>query len=235
MPAKLLLIARLTLLLALAAASCRAETLVLVEGPAPTFPTSLLDTSITTGAAYVACSIDDDGTVLEAWPIQATHPDFTPVSLAALSTWRYNPATPKTETTSWPRFEIVRFDFNRTSSLVSFSSFESHRHAASAETPSAHRLPELPLLAPGSLAAMHHPMPKLAPGTPAGEVQVEFLIDRTGQARVPVAIFATHPALARATVAAVRTWTFAPLPPEITTPAARYRWSFRFGFKTTGS
>lgn len=233
MPASPQLITRLAFLLGLAASSAPADSLVLLEGPTPGFPNALLNSSITTGASFIACTIDDDGTILDSWPVQATHPAFATVGQESLLTWRYAAAPASPPPAAWPRFEIVRFDFNRGSSIVSFNTYESHRPNANPETPSAFRLEELPMLPAGSLAPVHHPLPTPAKGSPAGEVQVEFLIDRTGQARVPVAVYATHPSLARASVAAVRTWRFAALPDSVSAPAARYRWSFRFGAKPT--
>ena len=65
------------------------------------------------------------------------------------------------------------------------------------------------------LAATHvvqprHPGLALRPVQPTGSVVIDFYVDATGRARMPVATRATHEAFAIAAVEALMEWQYAP-------------------------
>jgi len=222
---------RLAALLALLPAALSASTnrVPVIESPAPPFPSSLFTQAVNNGRALVVCTVNDDGSVLDLWTLETNHLAFAESAEGALRTWRYAPANvPAQSIVPWPRIDVVDFDFSRSGQITT----KTHREAMAASfltpQPASGRIEDIPAVSSERIARLEGKAPAAPSATPAGEVVVEFLLDRTGRVRLPVAIRADHLAHARAAVTAVSSWRFAALPPEIKTPAVRMRWNFRF-------
>jgi TonB family protein len=200
----------------------------LLDGPVPIFPPGLFSSPLTSGHALVLCTIDDAGLVIDQWTLDSSHEAFAAESESALAAWSYAPAAPGAPAAPWPRIDVVQFDFSRSGHITAAT----HRDAAAAAFPAARpataRIEDLPLWPAAKLTRLEGRPPPPPAGTPAGEVRLEFLVDRSGRVRVPVVLEATQAAHARAAVAGVLAWKFSPLPTDLSAPAVRVRWSFRF-------
>lgn len=199
-----------------------------VEVVAAAFPPEV-DGAVLDGFALVGCLVDEDGSVLEAWSLAASAPPFATAAERALMTWSYAPAgaVDAGAAVAWPRLDVVRFDFTRRGGLVPRTHREAVAAAFAGGVPDAREeLPPQVLAADLKRVAGRLPPPE--PGLGEGRVMLEFLVDRGGVVRLPVAVSATTVAHARVAVAAARTWRFAP--PEVPEgrAAVRVRWGLRF-------
>lgn len=201
-----------------------------VEAPAPIYPLALTNEPVNYGVAWVACTVDDDGRVLELWTMRASHPAFAEAAANALSAWRYEARAPgpASHPAPWPRSEVVRFDFGRPGNVATFSAIESIKATFPYQPESFPSPQDLMLLAPGSLKRLSGDLPRSPAGMPPGRVLAEFVVDATGRVRVPVALEADHREQAQAVVAALREWRFEAPVTSPESPAVRLRWAFRF-------
>lgn len=214
----------------------------LVSGLAPAYPAALANESVNQGSALAFCTIADDGSVLDVWVPQSHHPAFAAAAEEALATWRYAPApapAPSTDAAPapWPRLDVVRFVFSRSGQITTRTHREALAGAFPGERSASFDFETMPLVAASRLTRTRGGAPSAAalpPGLPAGAVTVEFIVEASGRVRLPVALRAEHPAHARAAVAAVREWAFAPLAKELDAKAVRVRWNFKFPASGSG-
>lgn len=211
------------------AASDAPVALAVISAPGPIFPMAVAGEPIYYGIAWVACAVDDDGSVLETWTLRATHPAFGQAAEAALQTWRYAPRA--ATTAPWPRTEVVRFNFGRPGHVETFPGVVALKSVFPYLPSGNENLGELPLLPPGTLTRIKGGPPRASSATRSGRVLIEFLVDSTGRVRLPVVLEATHPDQAREAAQTVRGWNFTALPASVEAPAARVRWAFAFGPK----
>lgn len=205
------------------AAAPRPEVL---DGPAPEYPSTLMSSDVNQGYAVVLATIDDTGEVLDVWTIEASHPAFAEAGERTLTGWRY--AAPRAPATApWPRVDAVRFAFSRAGQITTHTHAESAAKAFPKPSALSARLETLPRAKTGQLVRLAGASPAPTPGTPSGRASVEFVVDRTGRVRVPMVLAAEHPAHARAVIAAVRTWRFAPPAGEASAVGVRARWRFQ--------
>lgn len=209
-------------------------TLQPAHAPAPLYPLALANEPVNYGSAWIGCTVDDDGRVIETWILRASHPAFGEAAEDALRAWRYAPRAEPAPgagpaAAPWPRSEVVRFDFGRPGNVTSFPAVDSVKGIFPYPPEAGAGPAELPLLPPRSLKRLAGPSPRPPAGAPPGRVLVEFVVDEAGRVRLPVALEADHPALARATVEALRGWRFEPPTERPEAPGVRLRWAFRFG------
>jgi len=218
-------------LLVASLSQAQAQRVELLQGLAPDYPAALANESVNQGFALTVCTLADDGSVLEVWTPGFDHPAFAAAASEALAGWRYAPAAAEGPVAPWPRTDVVRFDFSRSGQITT----RTHRDALAAVFPSrkvaGFDLSSIPLVEGSRLTRVRGAPPAastVSAETSAGEVVVEFFVERSGRVRLPVAVRADHGAQARLAVEALREWAFAPLGPELDHPAVRVRWGFRF-------
>jgi hypothetical protein len=198
------------------------------HAPAPLYPIALTNEAVNYGVAWVACTVDDDGRVLETWTLRTSHPAFAEAAETALIEWRYEVRSAPSAA-PWPRSEVVRFDFGRPGNVASFSALESIKGIFPYQPESLSAPESFPLLPSNSLKRLSGALPRPPAGVPPGRVLAEFVVDATGRVRVPVALEADHLEHARVVVSALREWRFERPVTSLEAPAVRLRWAFRFG------
>lgn len=216
-------------------ATAQSDSLPLLKSRAPEFPAALAIQGINNGFATVACTIDDDGYVVEYWTLLYSHPPFAQSAESVLSQWQYLPTDGLEEGNPWPRIDLIRFEFERSGQITSRNHNEAIRDLFPEPTLLKTSLSEFPLLATDGISRLEGALPTPPGGVGAGDVVVEFLVDEFGGAHLPVALSAKHKEQAVAAVEAVRTWTIALPDPELARPAARIRWTFRFPDRSSES
>jgi TonB family protein len=198
---------------------------------APAFPETLRLTSIADGYATMMLTIDADGRVDDSIAIEASHPAFAQTMHETLGKWRFARA----ESATVPRREIFQFDFRRTGMIGSLS----HRDASKSffpATPAEHEKP-IRTLEWDALARAPERIATAAPIYPAdlreqdiaGFALVSFVIDTSGQIRVPAVTASSNRAFADAVLSAVKQWRFAPPSQDGEPIQVRIERSFSFG------
>lgn len=176
------------------------------------YPTRLMLAGVTHGEARIRLSIGANGQLSDALVTACTHRDFGDEALRTVKQWRYDP----------PRFngepvgvvgDIV-FEFNINGPIA----IEKRMPAPAG--PQEEDLADYAYKAEGTkridaIPTPTHVVPPVYPKEWAnrgitGRATIEFFIDETGAARVPVATATAHPLLAAAAVAAVSQWRFEP-------------------------
>ncbi len=155
------------------------------------------------GDAEVKLTIGEDGNARFVDLVTASHPEFGAALVAAVGTWQFRPAAK-----GGNRVAVtvqVRHHFELKEAT------EDQRIAVALKTgiPTAKGL-DRPL-APLWRIPPVYPAALLAE-KPKGEAVIEFIIDRTGRARLPQAVSATHETFGWAAATAISQWVFeAPL------------------------
>ncbi len=219
------------------AASADAARVAVVHNPAPAYPAALFAASVNQGHAIVACTIGDDGSVLDLWTIESSNAAFADAAEGSLREWRYQ-ATPAANAPGavatvspaapWPRTDLIRFNFFRTGHITTLTHIGAFERAFGESAPASTYPGEFPLVPLAKLKKLEGSAPAPTPGVPAGRVLVEFLVDAEGRVRVPLALSAEHRAHAESALAAVRAWRFAPTPTDRASSTVRVRIGFRF-------
>jgi len=197
----------------------------------PMFPTELRSTLSQSGFVDLAFTFDATGRITDRVALAASHPAFVAAVFEAVRKWEVD----TTELARPARRETIRFEFRQSQNVTTMN----HRDAAKAElsktsdaTYSAlSTLKEHELSRPMKTLVTVAPEfpPSLAAQHAHGTATVSFVVDATGQVRVPTATDASDPAFAESVLAAIRQWHFTP-PQEGNLPiqvlAER---TFRFG------
>lgn len=201
----------------------------LLEGHQPSFPAGLQAGDTNNGFATLACAVDDDGSVIETWALEASHSAFASSATRALEKWRYLETIGEENSLPWPRIDLIRFEFERSGQITTKTHGEAIRDAFPTSRPKSHSgIRYIPLLDPEGIVRLAGELPAPLPDPKSGEVIVEFLVDSQGNAHLPIAIAATHKDQARACVEAVREWNVYLPDPSLAAPAGRVQWTFRF-------
>ena len=175
----------------------------------PNFPVGLRGIMAGDGEVVVAVTLDEQGEVTDSVTLLATNEAFSRSALDAVGDWKFLPAASET----WPRREILQFDFKRSGVVTSLSHEEAAREGFAStahyqiSTVQWQELDSEPQRLAGT-------MPKVsksaldAHGKQA--LVINFVIDTDGKVRVPVAFSITDKSLATSVLNAVRTWQFTP-------------------------
>lgn len=183
----------------------------------PAYPYNLLSNG-TNGSATVHLVINDTGRVVFSQITKSTHPEFAASLLAAADHFKYAPATLKGSTVISNvvyehefyapslRFLTTYRDSDSTSDYDDYSLLSLEKKNSpkiipvnkldSVPDPVSQRKPLFPLAAPDGISS--------------GKATIEFLIDETGQVRLPRIINATDPAFGYAAAQTITQWRFTP-------------------------
>jgi TonB family protein len=177
---------------------------------APSFPSRLRATSIGSGYGIVVVTIDEDGRVDDAVVVEASHSAFAEAILEVVPAWVFDAASAETV----PRREVLHYFFrlsgvatsltHRDGAKAAFESLERHRPAVRTVSPLDVEPHGIGVAQAGSVPA------EAAPAIVSGTAEVSFVIDQTGNVRVPVVTASTDPALGAAALATVEQWRFVP-------------------------
>ena len=186
----------------------------------PRFPQELVGAKMGDGEVVVVITVDDDGKVNDSLVLEATNEAFANAAVSAVSGWLFKPigerpansAAPDSAK-SWPRREVLQFNFKRSGVVTTMSHAEAARDGFVGT-----RGPELRTVPWKALDSEPRPinvnMPQLTPSVSAKRAKtplvINFVIDRQGQVRVPVILGSVDPALANTVLAAVKTWRYTP-------------------------
>jgi TonB family protein len=178
----------------------------------PVFPAQLLPTPVQDGFASVVFTFDDAGRITDRIVIAASHPAFTVAVIDATKDWQVDTR----ELAPHIRRETLRFNFQRTGSIVALSNRDAAKalfssygdFAASAVGTCREEFLDRPLRNATQVSADFPPEMKAR--SVGGYATVSFIVDAIGRVRVPAITAATNPAFAAAALVALRQWTFFP-------------------------
>jgi TonB family protein len=178
------------------------------------FPAALLADNITKGDAWVMISLDADGVLTDALPIRYTHRAFADEAMRVLKQWRFEPVLvlgrPIAIRTD------VHFAFEATGCVISVTPT-----AAIQELAAFANRPDYitPMCRPDELDNIPTAIRTVSPQIPAkpaeegvigGKAVIDFVIDETGQPRMPVLVSAAHEEFANQAAGALSQWRFTP-------------------------
>jgi TonB family protein len=206
-------IRNLLLAILLAAPAFAADTPLVLEGlissPMPRFPAELIGIKAGDGEAVMVITIDPEGVVEDSVALEATNAAFARAATEAVRVWKFTPGTG----TTWPRREVLQFNFKRSGVVTTLSHAEGAREQFIGTPVAELRTVQVAQLdqEPKRIASA---MPKVAKSTLAKRgkepLVINFVIDRDGQVRVPVITAVDDPDLAQTVLAAVKQWRYTP-------------------------
>lgn len=178
----------------------------------PAFPAQLHGTVVRDGFATLVFTFDDAGNLTDRIVLAASHPAFSGAVLQAASRWRIDPLG----LSPFARREIVRFDFQRSRSIITLTQRDASKSAFSpygddvATAVRTYREPDMT----ERLRATTQVNPEYPPALKAkgirGMATVSFIVDAEGRVRVPAITHATENEFGAAALAAIKTWRFSP-------------------------
>jgi len=204
--------AALLILAGLSSAAFAATTTppTIIQTVEPRFPVALEYSPLAKGEAEVAIQIDAAGQLTDCLVTGYTHEDFASEAVKALRQWRFEPARRDGEPV-----EIrvsLNFQFTTKRVVTLMPGETTGALIRNAGIPSGINLLCTPQELDRPLAVLH-PATPVHPGRladlPNGRTVLDFFVDETGRARLPVVIESTHPAFAEAAVRALADWKFA--------------------------
>ena len=202
-----------------AARATKSETPPAIETPwkihqttSAIYPLRLRQAGVRHGEAHLRVSITAAGKLSDVLVIASTHREFGEEALRTIKEWRFEPARIDGEPVGVVGDVVFEFTVNGPIAI--------EKRLAATGGPREEDLADYAYKAQGTKRLDRIPTPKhvVPPVYPkewadrgiVGHATVEFYIDETGTARVPVATSAAHPYLAAAAVAAVSQWRFEP-------------------------
>lgn len=166
---------------------------------------------VTHGEARIRLSVGPNGQLTDALVIASTHREFGEEALRVVKDWTFEP----TQVNGQPVAVVgdIIFEFNVNGPIAIEKRLPSARTADEEMTDWGYRAEGTKRL--DAIPTPKHIVPPVYPKDWAargiiGRATIEFYIDETGAARVPVATASAHPLLAAAAVAAVAQWRFEP-------------------------
>lgn len=188
--------------------------LKIIQSEEMNFPAALATQGVREGEVRAVIHVDSDGKLVDCLITAYTHRELAQEVVAGLRGWTYEPAQQRGERIG-SRLEVA-FAFEAKGNVVSLTSIETNtgpinRLLGTPPTFLLCRATELDR----PLAATHavppgHPGRALKPAQPQGSVTIDFYIDATGRARMPVPTQASHELFAAAAVEALLQWQFTP-------------------------
>lgn len=196
------------------------------------FPAGLLMDNITKGDAWIMISLDPDGTLTDALPVRYTHRAFADEAMRVLKQWRFEPVRVLGRATAI-RTE-VHFSFEATGCVISITPMAAVQEIMSfADRPGyitrvcrADELDRVPVAIRTVSPRTPSELPTAA--TSGGQAVLDFVIDETGQPRMPVLVSAAHEEFANHAAAALSQWRFTPPTRRGQPVAVQVRQEFRF-------
>lgn len=182
----------------------------IIQTVAARFPVSQENTTNRTGEAVVLVSITADGMLGDLLVAGYSHPDFATEAVNVLRQWRFEPAQLDGQPVSVRL--TLQFDFQTTMRVINLPARDSL--AALARLPAGGTGRNLvadarSLDAPLTLLESPNPRhPRAAAPVPTGRVTLDFFVDETGRARLPVVVESTHQTYTDAAVQALDAWRF---------------------------
>ncbi len=182
-----------------------------------TFPRSLVNVGIKSGAASIAVAVDADGRVTDYLVTAYSHPAFADSAVAAMKKWIFRPAEIHGERRNSKVDLTFRFELEGvvvvTLTPISYSELVRFKIAPNSMAYSACTLRQLDRIpTPKKIVNPIYPA-QLARSSRGGHVSVEFYIDEAGHVRIPSVSKETDEAneeLAAIAVTAVSQWEFEP-------------------------
>ena len=175
----------------------------------PVFPPSLLASGIHRGEVQLTFEVGPLGRLGDTLVTAYTHREFADEALRAVKQWRFEPGVSGGQ----PVISILNFTFNfETTGVVAVAKYGKSLadpvgsgYAYQAHGVATLDLPPIALNQPGPV----YPKAWIEQGR-TGSVVIDFFIDETGQARLPVNQSHTDEVLAASAIAAVAQWRFEP-------------------------
>ena len=206
----------------------------IIEGIKPRFPLRMRNEGISHGVARVLLHVNAEGRLVDSLITAYTRRPFVDEAVRAIESWKFEPARSKGERVS--TIVDVTFDFDVNKVLL-VQKFPTDEPPAAKLLPdyeyqacSLKNLDRLPV--PVDVDPPVYPEAWLARGI-TGSVDVDFYIDETGRARLPVAVPGADEMLASIAVTAVQKWHFTPPKSHGKPVLAHARQTFIFGQEKT--
>ena len=182
------------------------------ETEAAIFPRTLMNQGVRRGDARVRLSVGADGQLLDALVTSCSQRAFGEEALSTVRRWRYEAGRANGQPVGVIGDITFIFQVNGPVAFVIHSPPPTEEpfhptEPAACQAQGMNRLDRIP--APTHVTAPVYPQDWSDRGI-TGTVTVEFYIDETGHARLPLATQASHPQLAATAVAAVAQWQFEP-------------------------
>ena len=186
----------------------------IVHAVKPVYPFRLMNDGVRHGAARIGINVDSSGRLTDALIVAYTHQEFGEVALEAIRQWTFEPGRINGEAVSTVMEVTFEFEIENGFALIK-------QHTSMQEDAQLQKAREKYVYQADSLRDLDHiPMPVHVsdPEYPkdwekqgiVGTVVVEFYIDETGKARLPLAPKAPNAMLAATALATVRQWQFDP-------------------------
>ena len=176
------------------------------------FPVTADTLTLSAGQAQVLINVAADGKLVDWLVLSYPRPAFADAAVRALQEWRFEPA--RVDGRPVGSRQALTFDFKATGNVVSTLAIEMYDNFVSSifgqtvywQVCAPDELDE-------PLRALTTVRPKFAgaawrDGKPGGQVVLDFYVDATGRARMPVVLSATEAMFAAAAVDALRDWRF---------------------------
>jgi TonB family protein len=181
---------------------------------AANYPPTLLQEGITSGEAWVMISVDETGKLMDALVIRTTHPALAAEALRVARALRYTPAKMNGEPLT-VRTQL-RLAFEATGQIITLDSVSASRRFMSFadkriytnEICTANELDRVPT--PVHVVSPYHPGKAPNAVVAGGKTVLDFIIDETGQPRMPVVVSSPSPVFSTHATAALNQWRFTP-------------------------
>jgi len=185
--------------------------LKVIQTSNPMFPLQLL--TYRTGEARLAINVDDQGVLKETLVLGYTQKAFADAALAAVKTWRFEPA----RLNGQPVGAVAEFTFNFETKGAVISLTAQEAMETIFNDMRGNRRYEYGLALVRELDSVPTPISAVTPAYPlalsrdgaVGAVSIDFFIDETGAVRMPAVTRANDFRLADLAVAALQQWKFA--------------------------
>ncbi|HVU18100.1 MAG TPA: TonB family protein [Candidatus Didemnitutus sp.] len=181
------------------------------------------------GRASIRLRISPAGIVVDSSITKATTPEFGGAALAAIDNWRFIPAKRHGQPCS--AIVTINFKFDTVPGTYDVPIAYSTKLAARELLRKTPRIVDLAHLdqAPRAISRRLPPYPSSlrADGKP-GKAEVEYLVDKNGDAQLPVVVSASRPEFGYAAAQAVSSWLFEPPLQHDRPVMTRCRASFSF-------
>lgn len=183
----------------------------IIQTVEPRFPATLAQTTIPSGEVGVLLSLDAEGHLTDVLVTDYTHEDFAKEAVAVLRQWRFEPA--RLDGRAIGTRLALKFNFTTTTRVVSLTPEDTMGMLLRQTGMTSGRNLVCPAGELDRPVTVLHAATPLHPGaalhTATGRTLMDFYVDETGRARLPVILHTTHPAFADAATRALADWQFA--------------------------
>lgn len=205
------------------AAETKSPRLRITQTTESRFPASLLAEGVTKGEAWIVVSVDADGQLSDALVSRYTHRELANEAMRVLRRCEFEPV--RVDGHPIDICTEVKFSFEATGSVLSLDPHSTLQQLIDfAHLPDYHQhlcniadLDRVPTAT--RTVSPYHPGHDAAANLATGKALLEFIIDETGRARMPVLISADDPLFGNLAADALTQWEFTP-PTRAGRPAA---------------